>query len=58
MIERGAGEVLTMAFDFRDRLIANIYLMINPDKLRYCTQPACTRHRAQTFIGTATRTRG
>jgi len=47
-----------MAFDFRDRLIANIYLMINPDKLRYCTQPACTRHRAKTFIGTATRTRG
>jgi RNA polymerase sigma-70 factor (ECF subfamily) len=35
IIERGAGEVLTMAFDFRDGLIANIYLMINPDKLRH-----------------------
>ena len=35
IIERGADEVLTMAFDFRDGLIANIYLMINPDKLRH-----------------------
>jgi len=35
IIERGAGEVLTMAFDYRDGLIAGIYLMINPDKLRH-----------------------
>jgi RNA polymerase sigma-70 factor (ECF subfamily) len=35
VIERGASEVLTMAFDFRDGLIAGIYLMINPDKLRH-----------------------
>jgi RNA polymerase sigma-70 factor (ECF subfamily) len=35
VIERGAGEVLTMAFDYRDGVIAGIYLMINPDKLRH-----------------------
>jgi RNA polymerase sigma-70 factor (ECF subfamily) len=35
VIERGESEVLTMAFDFRDGLIAGIYLMINPDKLRH-----------------------
>ena len=35
IIERGAHEILTLAFDFRDGLIANIYLMINPDKLRH-----------------------
>jgi RNA polymerase sigma-70 factor, ECF subfamily len=35
IFERGAGEVLAMSFDFRDRRIANIYLMINPEKLRH-----------------------
>ncbi len=35
IIERGANEILTLAFDFRDGLIANIYLIINPDKLRH-----------------------
>jgi RNA polymerase sigma-70 factor, ECF subfamily len=35
IIERGAGEVLTLAFDYRDGLIAGLYLMINPDKLRH-----------------------
>jgi RNA polymerase sigma-70 factor (ECF subfamily) len=35
IIERPDGEVLTMAFDFRDGLIANIYVVINPDKLRH-----------------------
>jgi len=33
IIERDQGEMLTMAFDFRDGLIANLYLMMNPDKL-------------------------
>ena len=35
VIERGADEMLTVAFDYRDGLIAGIYLMINPDKLRH-----------------------
>jgi RNA polymerase sigma-70 factor, ECF subfamily len=35
IIERGGNEILTLAFDFRDGLIANIYLIINPDKLRH-----------------------
>jgi RNA polymerase sigma-70 factor, ECF subfamily len=35
IIERGAGEILTMAFDFRDGAIGGVYLMINPDKLRH-----------------------
>jgi len=35
IIERASGDVFTMAFDFRDSLIANIYLVINPDKLRH-----------------------
>ena len=35
IIERDSGDVFTMAFDFRDGLIANIYQIINPDKLRH-----------------------
>src|SRR5215472_17080748 len=35
IIERDSGDVLTVAFDFRDGLIANIYQVINPDKLRH-----------------------
>jgi RNA polymerase sigma-70 factor (ECF subfamily) len=35
IIERDSGDVFTLAFDFRDGLIANIYLVINPDKLRH-----------------------
>jgi hypothetical protein len=34
IVERDSGDVFTMAFDFRD-VIANIYLVINPDKLRH-----------------------
>jgi RNA polymerase sigma-70 factor (ECF subfamily) len=35
IVERTGGEILTMAFDFRDGQIANIYLTMNPDKLRH-----------------------
>jgi hypothetical protein len=33
LIERDAGEVFTVGFDFGDGVIAKIYLVINPDKL-------------------------
>jgi RNA polymerase sigma-70 factor, ECF subfamily len=35
IVERDSGDVFTVAFDFRHGLIANIYLVINPDKLRH-----------------------
>lgn len=35
IVERAGGQVITMAFDFRDGLIANIYTTMNPDKLRH-----------------------
>ena len=35
IIERDAGDVFTVAFDFHDGVIANIYLVINPNKLRH-----------------------
>src|SRR6516225_6478158 len=35
IIERESGDIFTLAFDFRDGLIASIYLVINPDKLRH-----------------------
>jgi RNA polymerase sigma-70 factor, ECF subfamily len=35
IIERHSGEVFIVAFDFRDGVIANIYLVINPDKLSH-----------------------
>jgi RNA polymerase sigma-70 factor (ECF subfamily) len=35
IIERDSGDVFTMVFDFRDGVIGNIYLVINPDKLRH-----------------------
>jgi len=38
IMERDTGEVFTVALDFRDGLIANIYLVINPDKLRHLRQ--------------------
>jgi hypothetical protein len=33
--ERDDGQLAAVAFDFRDGKIANIYLMLNPDKLRH-----------------------
>jgi RNA polymerase sigma-70 factor (ECF subfamily) len=39
IIERDSGDVFTLAFDFRDGVIANIYLVINPDKLRHLHPP-------------------
>jgi RNA polymerase sigma-70 factor, ECF subfamily len=33
--ERDDGQLAAVAFDFRDGRIANIYLMLNPDKLRH-----------------------
>jgi RNA polymerase sigma-70 factor (ECF subfamily) len=39
IIERESGDIFTVAFDFRDGLIANIYLVINPDKLRHLHPP-------------------
>jgi len=35
IFERDSGGVFTLAFDYRDGLIANVYLVINPDKLRH-----------------------
>jgi len=35
IIERESGDIFTLSFDFRDGRIANIYLVINPDKLRH-----------------------
>ncbi len=35
VIKRTSGEVNAIAFDFRDGRIANIYLMLNPEKLRH-----------------------
>jgi RNA polymerase sigma-70 factor (ECF subfamily) len=39
ILERGATEVLTLAFDFSAGRIANLYLMLNPDKLRHIPPP-------------------
>jgi RNA polymerase sigma-70 factor (ECF subfamily) len=35
VFERSSGDVFTLAFDFRDDVIANVYLVINPDKLHH-----------------------
>ena len=35
IIERESGDIFTLSFDFRDGRIANIYLVINPDKVRH-----------------------
>lgn len=35
VVERAGGEVWTVAFDFREGRIANIYMTMNPDKLRH-----------------------
>jgi RNA polymerase sigma-70 factor, ECF subfamily len=35
VIEGATGEIFTVALDFRDGVVANIYLVINPDKLRH-----------------------
>jgi RNA polymerase sigma-70 factor, ECF subfamily len=35
IIERDSGDVFTLTFDFCDGVIANVYLVINPDKLRH-----------------------
>ncbi len=37
ILERNNGELAAVAFDFRDGRIANIYLMLNPEKLRHLT---------------------
>jgi hypothetical protein len=34
-MERTAGVIAAVAFDFRDGQIANIYLMLNPEKLQH-----------------------
>jgi RNA polymerase sigma-70 factor, ECF subfamily len=49
IIERVSGDVLTMAFDFRDGLIANIYLVINPTSCATCTdsRKISTRRNAE-----------
>jgi RNA polymerase sigma-70 factor (ECF subfamily) len=35
IMERTNGQIIAVSFDFQDGCISNIYLMLNPDKLRH-----------------------